>query len=190
MSRNFKIFLVGVLFSPLLILLHEGGHYTAAASLRLKARLHFGHVGTTYPLPVPVREQRLVTAAGPAVESTLALVGMLWLWLRRRRRRQEAATPQDWAATYLVLCVGRWLRAFVGTPAHPLPRDEAFLSASLGFPEWLFPCLLAPAALVMLATAIRLHPPGQRLAPFGSAFLGGGLGAFLWLKVLGPQILP
>jgi hypothetical protein len=50
--------------------------------------------------------------------------------------------------------------------------------------------LLGAASLALLVFVVRLHPRGSRLYPFASAFLGAVLGGFLWLKVLGPRILP
>lgn len=190
MSQNLSRFFFGVLFGPAVLLLHECGHYFASVALGLTAHFHFAEVTTTYPLPVSSRAMQLVTAAGPAVEALLAIGGFFWLWRLRRSRLQAPATCWDWLATFLVLCAGRWLRGFTGTPGQPQPADEAFLSASFGFPEWLFPYLLAPAALALLIAAVRLHPRGNRLAPFGSAVLGAGLGVILWLKVFGLRILP
>jgi hypothetical protein len=190
MSQNLSRLFFGVLFGPAVLLLHECGHYFASVALGLTTHFHFAEVTTNYTLPVSTRDMQLVGAAGPAVEALLAIGGFFWLRRLRRGRLQAPATSWDWLATFLVLCAGRWLRGFTGPPGRPQPPDEAFLSASFGFPEWLFPYLLAPAALALLIAAVRLHPRGNRLAPFGSAVLGVGLGLVLWLKVLGPRILP
>lgn len=186
MSQNLSRFFFGVPFGPAVLLLHECGHYFASVALGLTAHFHFAEVTTTYPLPVSSRAMQLVTAAGPAAEALLAIGGFFWLWRLRRSRLQATATRWDWLATFLVLCAGRWLRGLVRLEES----DEAFLSASFAFPEWLFPYLLALAALALLIAAVRLHPRGNRLAPFGSAVLGAGLGVILWLKVFGPRILP
>ncbi|MEW6302109.1 MAG: hypothetical protein AB1705_01470 [Verrucomicrobiota bacterium] len=186
MGQNLSRFFFGVFFGPAVILLHECGHYFASAALGLTAHFHYAEVTTDYSLPVSSHALQLVTVAGPAVEALLAIGGFFWLWRLRRGRLEAPATCWDWLATFLVLCAGRWLRGLLRLSGS----DEAFLSASFGFPEWLFPCLLAPAALALLIAAVRLHPRGNRLAPFGSAVLGAGLGVILWLKVFGPRILP
>jgi hypothetical protein len=136
------------------------------------------------------RSLLLVIAGGPVVTALMTIGGFFWLWHLRRGRLEAAATSADWLATFLVLCAIRWLRCFGASPAHPQPKDEALLSAGFGWPPWLLPHLIASAALALVVVAIRLHPRGGRLVPFGCAFLGCCLGWFLWLKVFGPKILP
>ncbi|HSY16914.1 MAG TPA: hypothetical protein VK815_01205 [Candidatus Acidoferrales bacterium] len=176
--------------APTVILLHECGHYFVANAFGLTPSFHFAEIRVTLPQPCPPHVLRLGVGAGPAVEASLALGGLFWLWHRRRHRLTSSVTPADWIATYPALCAARWLRCLYGTPAQPVPKDEAMLSASFGFPPWLLPYLLAPAALMLLILTIRLHPRGNRLIPFLPVFLGLFLGAFLWLKMVGPWLLP
>jgi hypothetical protein len=103
---------------------------------------------------------------------------------------EAAATPGDWLATSLALNAGRWLRGFIGPPAHPQPGDEAFLSQAMGLPQWFLPYSLGLFALIALIAIIRLHPRGNRLVPFSSMLLGGVIGCFVWTRVVGPLLLP
>jgi hypothetical protein len=188
MSQNLRRLSFGVLFAPVAILLHECGHYTAAAALGLGPHLHFAD--TTIGGRATPASLRLVVAAGPSITALMVLAGLFWLWHLRRDRWQAPVRPTDWFATFLVLCAARWLRCSTGALALHQPSDEAMLSASVGFPPWLLPYLLAPVALGLLVAAVRLHPRGNRLVPFGSAVVGICLGAVLWVKVLGPLLLP
>jgi hypothetical protein len=189
MKQNLSRFLFGIFLAPIFILLHECGHYTAAVALGFRARFHFAEVQVFQPATLIFQDQ-LISAAGPAVEATLAIGGLLWLWYLRRNRLNSPATPADWLATFPIFCSLRWMRCFGGSLAHPLPGDEAHLCTSFGFPPWLLAYILAPVGLALFIVAIRLHPRGSRLFPFVSAFLGLVLGAFFWLRVIGPRILP
>ena len=187
MRQNLIRFFFGVLFTPVAILLHECGHYMTAAALGLAPHLHFAYTTTNYPgTPYTIG---LVTAGGPTATALIVIVGFFWLWHLRHDRLQAPVTPTEWFATFLVLCAARWLRGSIGG-LHGEPNDEARLSASMGFPQWLLPYLLIPVALAALIAAVRLHPRGSRLAPFGSAVLGICFGVVLWLKVIGPRLLP
>lgn len=179
-----------MIFAPTVILLHECGHYIAAAAFGLRAYFHSSETAIRMPPHTPPHVLRLIAGAGPAVETALTIGGFYWLWRLRRNRRESSVTLTDWFATFLILCGARWLRCLAGTPAHPLPSDEAFLSGSLGFPPWLLSYLFAPVGLAIIIAAIRLHPRGNRLVPFVSAFLGMAVGGFVWLKIIGPHILP
>jgi len=190
MNQNLSRFVFGVLFVPVVVLLHECGHYAVAMAVGLTPHLHYAETSVNSPPPASSRSLSWVIAGGPAVTALMTIGGFFWLWHLRRGRLQAAATRADWLATFLALCAIRWLRCFVASPAHPQPKDEALLSAALGFPPWLLPYLIGPAALALVVMAIRLHPRGSRLVPFGCALFGVGVGCFLWFKVFGPQILP
>jgi hypothetical protein len=190
MKQNLSRFLFGMFLAPTFMLLHECGHYASAAALGFRVRFHFAEIQLSQPATFSILQLQLITAAGPAVEATLAIGGLLWLWHLRRNRLQSPATLADWLATFPIFCSLRWMRCFGGSLANPVPSDEAHLSDSFGFPPWLLAYLLAPVGLALFIVAIRLHPRGSRLFPFVSAFLGLVLGTFLWLRVIGPRILP
>lgn len=190
MNQNLGRFVFGVFFVPAVILLHEFGHYAVAMTVGLTPHLHYADTSVNYPQSASSRSLLLVVAGGPAVTVLMTIGGFFWLWHLRRGRLEAATTCTDWLATFLVLCAIRWLRCFAASPAHPQPKDEAIISAGFGFPPWFLPYLLAPGALALLVVAIRLHPRGSRLMPFGWAIFGISFGCFLWFKFFGPQILP
>lgn len=190
MKQNLVLFLCAIILAPALILLHESGHYFAARALGLKAEIRSSETSIHVPEPTPRYIQLLTVSGGPAMDALLAASGVVWLWCLRRNRLQSAATICDWLATFLATDGLRWLRCLTGTLTRPMPRDEATISQSLGLPPWLLAYALAPVGLALFILAVRLHPRGSRLAPFTSAFLGLILGAFVWVKILGPRILP
>jgi hypothetical protein len=191
MRRFMAPFLIGLPLAPLFMVLHEGAHYLAAAGLGFHPELHFARV--SYHLaatPAPWVEAS-ISAAGPAVQALLAGGALLWLHRRRRRRRRDPATSLDWLVTWLALNAGRWpaggmARTFIGTALV----DEVIVATALGLPPWLVLSLLALLALGALVATVRLHPPGWRVLPFGCAILGGVLGGNLWLRLIGPRLLP
>ena len=192
MSKHLLPFLCALVACPAFILLHECGHYVAGSCLGLSPTLHAGEVQ-----PNPAKEkitqhaEILFTSGGPLMGAVLAVVGFLWLRRLRVHRREAASNSCDWLATSLVLLnVGRGFQALAGTPSHPRPSDEAFLSRALGLPAYLFPYSFGLLAVIALVGTVRLHPPGGRLLPFLSMLLGSVIGALLWLELVGPFLLP
>ncbi len=89
------------------------------------------------------------------------------------------------------LNAGRWLSgglasALTGTRL----KDEQVVSAALGLLPTIGISLLAFVSLACLIMALRLHPPGSRLAPFVFAGLGGIAGLQVWFHCLGPRLFP
>jgi hypothetical protein len=60
----------------------------------------------------------------------------------------------------------------------------------MGLPGWLLPYFLGLVAIVVIFATIRLHPPGDRLMPFLAWSVGGVVSALLWMRVVGPFLLP
>jgi hypothetical protein len=192
MRKHLVPFLCGFVGCPAFIWLHECGHYVAGSCLGLSAKLHFGETVFTSPKGyITQHENVLATSGGPLLGVILATLGFFWLRRLRMNRNEAPATATDWLATsLLVFNAGRWFRAFAGTPLHPLPTDEAFLAAAIGVPPWLLTYSLGLLAVVALVATVRLYPPRGRLFPFLSLGLGGVLGAFLWMNLVGPFLLP
>jgi hypothetical protein len=180
------LFAMGSVFAPLAILAHEAGHYAVLVALYDHPHIHYGYTG--HERSLSEIELQLATAAGPVVTATMSLTGLFWL-ARRRPRLKQHADLLDWAATFLALCVMRWLR---GT-AHLVGKvrvDEEILSNGLGLPSPALPYVLLPLAVFIVAWTMYLHPAGQRLFPFVAAIGGILFGVFVWLKLLGPKVLP
>ncbi len=189
--RSLLPFLLGLAIAPSFVVLHEGGHFLAAVAFGFHPEFHYANVSYRLSRPPAPGTDLAITATGPAVQALLAAGGLLWLHRRRRGRRAEPASGIDWVATWLVFNAGRWLggglaRPFTGTAL----RDEMTLSAAAGAPAWAVLSLLCLLSIGALAFAIRLHPPRSRLLPFAGAGAGGALAAILWLRIVGPWLLP
>lgn len=181
MSNNSVIFIFGIVFAPVAIMLHEFGHFGAGLMFGLKPHLHFAM--TTMAQTTPFRDF-LVTAAGPMVTALISIGGIISLWFQRRYKVRSPKVWSIWLATFCALCAGRWLRP----PNHLF--DEVRLSTYLGVAPGFLPCAVVALALVILVMTVLLHEPGKRLIPFSSATMGLCLGIILWMSVLGPRVLP
>ena len=179
-------FLCAFAVGPACIVCHELGHCLGGVCLGLGVQLHYAETIVHVPKEKDTPATAIVHAgAGPLATAVMVTGGFLWLYWLRRHRREAEATPGDWLATSLVLNAGRWVAGLI-RPRH----DEVLVSQSLGMPAWALPYLLGALALIPLAAAIRLHPPGARLLPFASLLLGGVAGFFAWTRLLGPVLLP
>ena len=178
---------------PLMIQLHECGHYVVHYFQGHQPVLQAGSV-TVRHWP-PGSSALLSRAGGPTVDLVLCVSGFLWLKSRRRGRLDAPPTALDWLATVMASCCGRWVHH---TPlylwqlyrtGHAGSGDEPTISTLLGFPAWVVPvALLFPACYLFVAT-IRQHPQSHRLIPFTSLILGASMGAYLWLWMIGPPLL-
>jgi hypothetical protein len=184
------LFLVGLVAGPVFVFLHELRHYATASALGGKPTMHYRMTICATPSRMGPSGKLLVVVAGPLGDGIFAGAGLLWLYVLRRHRREAAPTRAEWFATILAMSAARWLRGWSGPPAHPQPGDEVFLSQALGMPGWLLPYLLALVCVIPLVAVVRLHPPGARLIPFLLLVLGGLTGRQLWMRVVGPFLLP
>ena len=191
-KKHLVPFLCGLLLGPTLILLHECGHCAAGAFLGWRVKLHYAESDFNAPKGrLTQQKDLLVTSAGPLLGAVMALAGFFWLRRLREHRLAAAVGPADWlATTLLVFNTGRWFRCVTGPPSNPMPNDEAWISRGVGLPAWLLPYLLGLIALIVLIATIRLHPRGSRCLPFLSLGLGGVTGTLLWMKIVGPLLLP
>jgi len=186
------LFVSALVASPIFVFLHELGHYAAGAFLGFSVKLHYGQVTGTMPKEAIVwRGDAVQASAGPLVQAVLALTGFVWLRRLRQHRREATATTRDWLATItIVLNAGPWFRGIAEPLGSSQLVDEALVSEASGPPAWLLPCLLGFLAVIAIFATIQLHPPGNRLLPFVCVGLGGAIGFFAWIRIVGPFLLP
>ncbi|HYG34471.1 MAG TPA: hypothetical protein VEC99_06780 [Clostridia bacterium] len=184
-------FLLAFVACPAFIVLHEVGHYAVGSWFGGEVRIHYARVTGSMPKDTFTWQVGLLqTSAGPLVNAVMAVAGLLWLYRLRKNSREAAPTAGAWLATIFALNAGRWLRSFTSSPSHPEPKDEALISQVIGLPEWFLPYLLGGLAVIAVFATIRLHPPGGRLVPFVSLGIGGVIGIFVWMRWVGPFVLP
>lgn len=189
-KRCVALFFFACVIFPSFIFVHECGHYLAGYCLGFHVEMHYAGVLSSDPQGKHAAlKGTVVCAAGPLVNAILAATGFVWLRHLRKHRVDSAVTTVDWFATALAINAGRWLRA-ASLPSNPQPPDEAFLSRAMSLADWCLPYFLGVTAIVVIIAVIRLHPPGERLVPFASLFLGGVVGVFLWMHFVGPFLLP
>ena len=194
MKKCFYPCLLAVLLGPILIFLHECGHFVAASAFGARPELHFGHVrmlvGTKTPLGA-----FCVKAAGPLVDVLIAVGGFLWLRQRHRTRGDAQAGLPDWIATIFGLGLTNFIIGFVATlTVGTVPLDTPSMSLMLGWPGWLLSGVFALLALALITSSLRLLPRGSRLLPVLGICLGTVLGAvahiaaiYLWTGYLPPE---
>lgn len=176
--------LLAILLGPMLVFLHECGHFMAASAFGAGPELHFGHVrmlvGTKTPL-----DAFCVRAAGPLVDVLFAVWGFLWLRQRHRTRSDAQTGLPDWIATTFVLVLTNFIVGFVATvTVGTVALDGAAMSLMLGWPGWLLPGVSALLALALIASALRLLPKGERLLPVMGIYLGTVLGATAYIVAI------
>ncbi len=182
-------FFLAFLICPTFILLHECGHYAAARWLGFAAQIHFSEVSENPHQPSKTGEL-FITIAGPLVQLILAMAGFFWLRRLKKQRLGVELTFQDWLAVILTMNALRWLRG-LGIPlGFSHLADEMIFSQGVGLPRWLLPAFLGIISLPMLIAIIRFLPRGNWLFSILSLLSGGILGAFVWMKFIGPELLP
>jgi len=187
LGKSLLPFVCGFVACPASLLLHELGHCVAGVCLGFKVKLRYAATVLMVPNHKDALQAYLLhTGAGPLVTAVLAGAGLLWLHRLRKHRRDATPTLSDWLATSLILNAGRWFRGFTG----PYPKDEAHISQAIGLPAWLLPAPLGLLAVIAAVAAVRLHPRGSRLFPFFWMGLGCTIGVLLWMRLLGPFLLP
>jgi len=183
-KKGFYSFLLGMLLAPLVIFLHECGHYVVAAAYDANPEFHVGRVSYRSHQPTANQAYFWIAAGGPLVNVLLATTGFLWLRYKRHARIGTAPTRTDCLGIFLVCqIVPAWVVIFV---VHLIlqdfltrPGDAEKMSLSMGLPVWLSPVLLASFSLVLIGAAMRLFPRGSRLVPFGYALVGWFTGCFM-----------
>jgi len=170
-------FLLAILLGPMLIFLHECGHFVAASAFGAGPELHFGHVRLLVGNKTTLGAF-CVKAAGPLVDVLFAVWGFLWLRQRHRTRGDAQAGLPDWIATTFVLDLTNFIVGFVATvTVGTVALDAASMSLMLGWPGWVLSGVFALLALALIANALRLLPRGERLLPVVGIYLGTVLGA-------------
>jgi hypothetical protein len=182
-SRSWLIAVVGFVFGPVAIALHEGGH--ALAGMLMGGKVHVHAIATTVAIPAGQLSLGVLAAAGPVVDMILALAGLGGLmW---RARRAPPALP-DWVLTAMACTSLRWLmRVPIGLllarDSGGAVLDEVLTAEAVGIGPWVLVVPLAVLGGAVFVLVVRWHSSGQRLAPFTVLLISEAAGVLAWRAV-------
>ena len=140
----------------------------------------------------------LLTAGGPLQTMLAGTIGLMLLFIYRRKfAATDALTFSQWLMVFLALF---WLREIFDVAVaiirlcagHPwMEGDEFKMAEYFHWPAWsIFIATSLTSLLVLWVVDFRFVPAKQRLTFIIAGFTGGLTGAYLWLILLGPKLLP
>lgn len=141
----------------------------------------------------------LISAGGPLQTILTGILGCVFLIFRLPKISAKGLRLIDWLGVFLALF---WLRAIVnlimgifGEMIQPdgsfFGGDEAVISTLLGLPEGTFSIGLATIGLaISLWVIFKVIDREHRFTFIISGLVGGIAGFILWMKLLGPIVLP
>ena len=144
------------------------------------------------------RDRFLLTAGGPLQTMLAGTLGVILLLVYRRKFAvaNELSFPQ-WLIVFLSLF---WLREVFdvvvaiirkGAGHAWMEGDEFRMARALEWPTWsIFAITSVISLLVLWRVVFRYVPAKQRLTFLVAGFTGGLTGAYLWLVLLGPKLMP
>ncbi|WP_290833925.1 hypothetical protein [Flavobacterium sp.] len=141
----------------------------------------------------------MITIGGPVQTILTGTIGFILLLFRRKKILENGMKILDWLYVFLSLF---WLRevfnltmsvasALLNGKKNYFGGDERKIAIMLEIPQG---SIAIPLALIGLLIALfvifRIIPKEQRLTFISSGFLGGIAGFILWMRILGPIVMP
>jgi len=148
-----------------------------------------------YPYPTP--HSFWVTLGGPTQTILTSFLGLFILFYRRSKTKEHFVL-MDWMGVFLSLFVLREIFNYVtvlfSTILHGnvnSGNDEFKLSRYLDVNQWVIPTIaMILGAVICFYVIFRVIPLKYRFTFIIAGFAGGILGFFVWLRWLGPVVLP
>jgi len=140
-----------------------------------------------------------IRLGGPIQTIGIGIIGLTLLLWRRPLMIRNGLSLIDWLCIFLSLF---WLREIfnllmsvgsemISPNGSYFGGDEKYISFELGLWEGTVPIIIGTLGLsISLFVIFRCIPNRFRSTFIASGFIGGILGFVLWLKILGPKILP
>lgn len=140
-----------------------------------------------------------INIGGPVQTIVTGTIGFILLLFRREKILENGMKILDWLYVFLSLF---WLRevcnltmslasAILIGKKNYFGGDERKIAIMLEIPQG---SIAIPLAIIGLCIALfvifRIIPKEQRLLFISSGFLGGITGFILWLRILGPIVIP
>ncbi|WP_115462127.1 hypothetical protein [Winogradskyella aurantiaca] len=141
----------------------------------------------------------LILIGGPLQTMLTGVLGLLILYWRRASIKRQRLKIGDWLAVFLALF---WLREvfnlvmsiiqeFTSPNGYWFGGDEVRISIHLDIWDGTVPVISGLLGLICASYVVfYVLPKSLRLSFILSGVIGGSLGFYLWMFVLGPQILP
>ncbi len=140
----------------------------------------------------------LLTAGGPLQTMLTGTLGLILLLIYRRKFAiADALSPPQWLMVFLALF---WLREIFDVVVAGIrlcagrawmEGDEFKMANYFHWPTWSIFIGTGFLSLLVLRTVVfRFVPAKQRFTFIIAGFTGGLTGAWLWLILLGPKLLP
>ena len=145
------------------------------------------------------RDKLWVRMGGPMQTCLTGILGLLLLQWRHRKRSISGLGFLDWLAVFLALFWLRQVFNFVVSIGSEMlnPKgsyfggDEKVISELLNIPEGTVATFLGLIGfLVLIYIVFKVIPSRLRILFIGGGMLGGLVGFFLWMRVVGPIVLP
>ena len=139
----------------------------------------------------------LVTLGGPIQTITTGTLGFILLWLNRKKISNKLNLLQ-WTLVFMAFFWSRQVANFlIGFYFFVLAgkwtskSDEIRISHYFELPLWFLSTITAAIGTVLLlVTVFKLIPKQQRFTFIVAGLAGSIIGFPLWMKVIGPVILP
>lgn len=194
--KYFLLFtLAFMLFTAIGTVTHEIGHMVVAEALGYTANIDYYSTVYDHSNKTTAFESFLITLGGPLQTMITGTIGLLIIWFRRENLDRFIF----WLGIFLSLF---WLRPSFNLAYSILHKlkfpdqgifrgDEAGLSMLLNLPTGTFGILFGLLGLLVgLYIVFKVVPAHLRLTFILSGLLGGISGFILWMKVIGPIVLP
>lgn len=142
-------------------------------------------------------ESFIIILGGPIQTMVTGTLGFLMIWFNRKKIKDQLTFLQ-WTFVFLALFWSRQIFNFFFScifllmrKKFPVQGDEPRISRYLEIPIWSFGLITAIIGTAVVSYVIFfLIPKKQRLTFITAGITGSGIGYILWMKILGPVILP
>ena len=186
-----------ILFTIIGTLSHEGGHILVAKALGYQTKLHFASMSWNSHADFNDRHHFMILCGGIFQSMLTGSLGFGLLLYRRFKLLTWNKT--DYLLVFLTLF---WTRpvfnviisitlAFNDLQPFYFGGDESEMAAIVNLPPGFFVLLFGSLGLFFCTyTVFKLIPKYQRFTFIISGFYGGLSGYGLWMKTIGPLLLP